>query len=279
VNAVKEGFVLGALARPLQRLGRAASHFALPVYAILALAYLFAPIAIIVLFSFNDAQGRFNFVWQGFTLDHWLDPFKISALSDAMILSLQIAAISTVIATAFGTLIALAMIRYRFVGLAIVSAIILLPLTTPEVVMGSSLLTLFLNQGISLGFNTTVIAHVMFNISFVVVVVRARLGGFDWTLEEAAMDLGANEWRTFRKVTLPLIFPGILAAALLAFALSIDDFIITLFTSGQEVTFPLWVWGAARTAVPPQINVIGTLILVTTVTLVGVSLLLQRRRT
>jgi spermidine/putrescine transport system permease protein len=145
--------------------------------------------------------------------------------------------------------------------------------------MGSSLLTLFLNQGIPLGFNTIIFAHVMFNISFVVVVVRARLRGFDWTLEEAAMDLGANEWRTFRKVTLPLIFPGILAAALLAFALSMDDFIITLFTSGQEVTFPLWVWGAARTAVPPQINVIGTLILVTTVTLIGASLLLQRRRT
>jgi spermidine/putrescine transport system permease protein len=256
-----------------------AGHIALPVYAVLALAYLFAPIAIIVLFSFNDVRGRFNFVWQGFTLKHWLDPFKIPALTDAMILSLKIAAVSTLIATALGTLIALALIRYRFVGIAAVSLLILLPLTTPEVVMGSSLLTLFLNQGIPLGFNTIIFAHVMFNISFVVVVVRARLRGFDWTLEEAAMDLGANEWRTFRKVTLPLIYPGILAAALLAFALSMDDFIITLFTSGQEVTFPLWVWGAARTAVPPQINVIGTLILVTTVTLIGASLLLQQRRT
>ena len=256
-----------------------AGHIALPVYAVLALAYLFAPIAIIVLFSFNDVRGRFNFVWRGFTLDHWLEPFKIPALTDAMILSLKIAAVSTLIATALGTLIALALIRYRFVGIAAVSLLILLPLTTPEVVMGSSLLTLFLNQGIPLGFNTIIFAHVMFNISFVVVVVRARLRGFDWTLEEAAMDLGANEWRTFRKVTLPLIYPGILAAALLAFALSMDDFIITLFTSGQEVTFPLWVWGAARTAVPPQINVIGTLILVTTVTLIGASLLLQRRRT
>ena len=264
--------------RFLQRLARAAGRIAVPVYAALALAYLFAPIAIIVLFSFNDIRGRFNFVWQGFTLDHWLDPFKIPALTDAMILSLKIAAVSTLIATALGTFIALALIRYRFVGIAAVSLLILLPLTTPEVVMGSSLLTLFLNQGIPLGFNTIVFAHVMFNISFVVVVVRARLRGFDWTLEEAAMDLGANEWRTFRKVTLPLIFPGILAAALLAFALSMDDFIITLFTSGQEVTFPLWVWGAARTAVPPQINVIGTLLLVTTVTLIGASLFLQRRR-
>lgn len=275
-----KGAVVGrSQPRLLQRLARVAGHIALPVYAVLALAYLFAPIAIIVLFSFNDVRGRFNFVWQGFTLNHWLDPFKIPALTDAMILSLKIAAVSTLIATALGTLIALALIRYRFVGIAAVSLLILLPLTTPEVVMGSSLLTLFLNQGIPLGFNTIIFAHVMFNISFVVVVVRARLRGFDWTLEEAAMDLGANEWRTFRKVTLPLIFPGILAAALLAFALSMDDFIITLFTSGQEVTFPLWVWGAARTAVPPQINVIGTLILVTTVTLIGASLLLQRRRT
>lgn len=275
-----KGAVVGrSQPRLLQRLARVAGHIALPVYAVLALAYLFAPIAIIVLFSFNDVRGRFNFVWQGFTLNHWLDPFKIPALTDAMILSLKIAAVSTLIATALGTLIALALIRYRFVGIAAVSLLILLPLTTPEVVMGSSLLTLFLNQGIPLGFNTIVFAHVMFNISFVVVVVRARLRGFDLTLEEAAMDLGANEWRTFRKVTLPLIFPGILAAALLAFALSMDDFIITLFTSGQEVTFPLWVWGAARTAVPPQINVIGTLILVTTVTLIGASLLLQRRRT
>jgi spermidine/putrescine transport system permease protein len=273
--------VVGGRSQPrfLQRLARVAGHIAVPVYAALALAYLFAPIAIIVLFSFNDIRGRFNFVWQGFTLDHWLDPFKIPALTDAMILSLKIAVVSTVIATALGTFIALALIRYRFVGIAAVSLLILLPLTTPEVVMGSSLLTLFLNQGIPLGFNTIIFAHVMFNISFVVVVVRARLRGFDWTLEEAAMDLGANEWRTFRKVTLPLIFPGILAAALLAFALSMDDFIITLFTSGQEVTFPLWVWGAARTAVPPQINVIGTLLLVTTVTLIGVSLLLQQRRT
>ncbi len=275
-----QGAVVGrSQPRLLQRLARVAGHIALPVYAVLALAYLFAPIAIIVLFSFNDVRGRFNFVWQGFTLDHWLEPFKIPALTDAMILSLKIAAVSTLIATALGTLIALALIRYRFVGIAAVSLLILLPLTTPEVVMGSSLLTLFLNQGIPLGFNTIIFAHVMFNISFVVVVVRARLRGFDLTLEEAAMDLGANEWRTFRKVTLPLIFPGILAAALLAFALSMDDFIITLFTSGQEVTFPLWVWGAARTAVPPQINVIGTLILVTTVTLIGASLLLQRRRT
>jgi spermidine/putrescine transport system permease protein len=266
-------------ARLLQRVARVVGHYGLIVYAALALAYLFVPIAIIVLFSFNDIRGRFNFVWQGFSLDAWRDPFAIPALTDAIVLSLKIAAVSTVIATTLGTFIALALIRYRFIGASATNLLILLPLTTPEVVLGSSLLTLFLNWGIPLGFTTIVIAHVMFNISFVVVTVKARLQGFDWVLEEAAMDLGASEWRTFRKVTFPLIFPGILAAALLAFALSVDDFIITLFNSGQEVTFPLYVWGAARVAVPPQINVMGTIILVASVTLVVASLLLQRRRT
>lgn len=257
-------------------------HFAgrywIIVYAALALGYLFLPIGVMILFSFNDIQGRFNFVFQGFTLDAWLDPFSVPGLADSMLLSLQIAAISTVIATALGTLIAVALIRYRFFGLSATNLLVLIPLTTPEIVLGASLLTLFLQFGIQTGFTTIVIAHVMFNISYVVVTVKARLRGFDWALEEAAMDLGANEIQTFRKVTLPLIFPGILAAALLAFALSLDDFIITLFNSGQEVTFPLYVWGAARVAVPPQINVMGTWILLATVSLMGFSLLLQRRR-
>ena len=195
-----------------------------------------------------------------------------------MLLSLEIAAISTVIATALGTFIALALIRYRFFGFSATNLLVLIPLTTPEIVLGASLLTLFLQLGVQTGFMTIIIAHVMFNISYVVVTVKARLRGFDWTLEEAAMDLGANEFQTFRKVTLPLIFPGILAAALLAFALSLDDFIITLFNSGQEVTFPLFVWGAARVAVPPQINVMGTMIMGSTVILMVLSLLLQRRR-
>ena len=248
------------------------------VYATLALGYLFLPIAVMVLFSFNDIEGRFNFVWQGFTLKHWMEPFKDPALSDAMLLSLRVAAISTVIATVLGTLVALALVRYRFFGSGPTNLLIILPLTTPEIVMGASLLTLFLEMNVQTGFWTIVIAHVMFNISYVVVTVRTRLRGFDWTLEEAAMDLGANEIQTFRKVTLPLIFPGILAGALLAFALSLDDFIITLFNSGQEVTFPLYVWGAARTAAPPQVNVIGSMILVSTVGLLVLSLLLQRRR-
>jgi spermidine/putrescine transport system permease protein len=247
-------------------------------YAALALGYLFLPIGVMILFSFNDIQGRFNFVFQGFTLDAWLDPFAVPGLADSMLLSLEVAAISTIIATALGTLIAVALIRYRFFGVSATNLLVLIPLTTPEIVLGASLLTLFLQFNIQPGFTTIIIAHVMFNISYVVVTVKARLRGFDWRLEEAAMDLGANEIQTFRKVTLPLIFPGILAAALLAFALSLDDFIITLFNSGQEVTFPLYVWGAARVAVPPQINVMGTWILLATVALIGLSLLLQRRR-
>ena len=248
------------------------------VWAALALGYLFLPIAVMVLFSFNHIEGRFNFVWNGFSLDAWRHPFAVGGLSDAMLLSLEIAAISTIISTALGTLIALALIRYRFFGFSATNLLVLIPLTTPEIVLGASLLTLFLQLGVQTGFATIVIAHVMFNISYVVVTVKARLRGFDWTLEEAAMDLGANEFQTFRKVTLPLIFPGILAAALLAFALSLDDFIITLFNSGQEVTFPLFVWGAARVAVPPQINVMGTMIMGSTVVLMVLSLLLQRRR-
>lgn len=258
-------------------LGFVASN-AILAYAALALGYLFLPIGVMVLFSFNDIEGRFNFVFQGFTLDSWLDPFAVPGLADAMILSLEIAAISTIVATALGTMIALALIRYRFFGFSATNLLVLIPLTTPEIVLGASLLTLFLQLGIQTGFTTIVIAHVMFNISYVVVTVKARLRGFDWALEEAAMDLGANELQTFRKVTLPLIFPGILAAALLAFALSLDDFIITLFNSGQEVTFPLFVWGSARVAVPPQINVMGTWILLSTVALIALSLVLQRRR-
>lgn len=260
------------------RVLRLMGHHWITVYAAMALGYLFLPIGVMILFSFNDVAGRFNFVWQGFTLDAWLDPFRVPGLGDAMLLSLKIAAISTVIATTLGTLIALALVRYRFIGLPATNLLVLLPLATPEIVLGASLLTLFLQLGVQTGFTTIIIAHVMFNISYVVVTVRARLRGFDWTLEEAAMDLGANEFRTFRKVTLPLIFPGILAGALLAFALSLDDFIITLFNSGQEVTFPLYVWGAARVAVPPQINVMGTMILLGTVAMIVASLLIQRRR-
>ena len=255
-----------------------ARHHVLTVYALLAFTYLLLPIAVVVAFSFNNPVGRFNFTWQGFTLDNWTDPFGFPGVRDAIMLSLQIAAVSSVVATALGTLVALALVRYRFRGGGLTNLLIFMPMATPEVVMGASLLTLFLNFGVQLGFTTILLAHIMFNISYVVVTVKARLVGFDRHLEEAAMDLGANEWTTFTRVTLPLIAPGILAAGLLSFALSIDDFVITYLVSGAEVTFPLFVWGAARVAAPPQINVIGTAIFAVAVLLMLGNVLLQRRR-
>jgi spermidine/putrescine transport system permease protein len=248
------------------RVGRFVRHHVLTVYVLLALGYLFLPIAIVVAFSFNNPAGRFNYTWQGFTFKNWTNPFGYPGLGGALRVSIEIAVLSAIFATILGTLIALALVRYRFKGSATTNLLIFIPMTTPEVVMGASLLTLFLNWRIPQGFGTILIAHIMFNISYVVVTVRARLVGFDRHLEEAAMDLGANEFVTFVRVTLPLIMPGILAAGLLAFALSIDDFVITYFNAGSTITFPLFVWGAARVALPPQINVIGTAIFAVAVT-------------
>jgi spermidine/putrescine transport system permease protein len=256
----------------------------LTFFAILAFVYLLVPIAVVVLFSFNDPIGRFNFTWQGFTLKNWQHPFAYPGLGDAVRLSIEIAIFSSIIATILGTLMALALVRYEFRGGGATNLLIFLPMATPEIVMGSSLLTLFLNQGpfglfgFTLGFTTILIAHIMFNISFVVVTVRARLAGYDRHLEEAAMDLFANPWITFFRVTLPLIAPGILAGFLLAFALSVDDFVITYLVSGAEVTFPLFVWGAARVAVPAQINVIGSAIFFIAVAIMLANVLVQYRR-
>jgi spermidine/putrescine transport system permease protein len=251
---------------------------ALTVYAALAFAYLLLPIAVVIAFSFNDPKGRFNFTWQGFTFDNWLHPFDYPALGPAVRLSLEIAALSAVFATAIGTLMALALVRYGFRGRGLINTLIFLPMTTPEIVMGASLLTLFLNRNIATGFTTILIAHIMFNISYVVVTVKARLVGFDRHLEEAAMDLGATPWVTFRKVTLPLIAPGIMSAGLIAFALSVDDFVITYFNAGSETTFPLFVWGSARVAVPPQINVVGSMIFLVAIGLALANIIIQRRR-
>jgi spermidine/putrescine transport system permease protein len=250
----------------------------LTVYAVLAFTYLLLPIAVVIAFSFNDPAGRFNYTWQGFTLDNWRNWDGVPGLTGAMSLSLQIAALSSIVATILGTLIALALVRYGFAGRSATNFLIFLPMAAPEIVLGASLLTLFLTLHFATGFLTILIAHIMFNISFVVVTVKARLVGFDRHLEEAAMDLGANEWTTFRKVTLPLIAPAILAGALLTFALSVDDFVITYFNSGSEVTFPLFVWGAARVGAPPQVNVIGTMIFVVALGLMLVNILLQRRK-
>jgi spermidine/putrescine transport system permease protein len=253
-------------------------HHVLTIYAALALLYLFLPIAIVIAFSFNNPAGRFNFTWQGFTLDNWLHPFDYPGLGSAVRLSLVIAFASSLIATALGTAIAMALVRYGFRGRGVVNLLIFLPMTTPEIVLGASLLTLFLNRGVATGVGTILIAHIMFNISYVVVTVKARLVGFDRHLEEAAMDLGATPAVTFRKVTLPLIAPGIMAAGLIAFALSIDDFVITYFNAGSKITFPLFVWGSARVAVPPQINVIGSMIFVIALGLMALNIIIQRRR-
>ena len=263
---------------PLARAGGFARAHALTAFAVLALLYLLVPIAVVVVFSFNDPVGRFNYTWQGFTFAHWGDPFAFPDLADAVAVSLQIAALATVGATILGTLIALALVRYTFRGRGATNLLIFLPMATPEIVMGSSLLTLFLNLGVPLGFTTILIAHVMFNVSYVVVTVRARLVGFDRHLEEAALDLFATPWTTFFRVTLPLIAPGLVAAALLAFALSVDDFVITYLVSGAEQTFPLFVWGSARVGVPPHVNVIGTIIFFTAVLLMLANVVFQRRR-
>jgi spermidine/putrescine transport system permease protein len=276
----------GAEAVAAPRPGRSAAAVAfaavrrhvLTLYALLAFTYLLLPVGVVVAFSFNRPRGRFNYTWQGFTFDNWIHWDAVPGIRSAVEVSLEIAAISSVVATILGALIALALVRYGFRGRGATNLLIFLPMSTPEIVLGASLLTLFLTMNVSTGFLTIVIAHIMFNISYVVVTVKARLVGFDRHLEEAAMDLGANEWTTFSRVTLPLIAPGILAALLLAFALSVDDFVITNFNAGTTVTFPLFVWGAARAAVFPQINVIGTAIFVAAIVAMLVNIALQRRR-
>src|SRR5919205_2897050 len=242
-------------------------HHVLTVYSILFFAYLMLPIVVVVMFSFNHPSGKFNYVWQGFTWDNWRYWDGVPGIRSAITLSLEIALLASIVATALGTLIALALVRYGFRGRGATNILIFLPLSTPEIVLGASLLTLFLNLNVVFGFWTILIAHVMFCISFAVVTVKARLVGFDRHLEEAAMDLGANEWTTFRKVTLPLIAPAMLAAGLLGLALSIDDFVITYLNAGPVQTFPIFVWGIARVAVPPQVNVVASAIFLVAIAL------------
>jgi spermidine/putrescine transport system permease protein len=235
----------------------------LTVFAILVIAYLMLPIAVVIAFSFNAPAGRFNYVWEGFTLDNWANWNGVLGIQSAVITSFEVGILATVVATALGTLIAMAIVRHRFAGRGATNLLVFLPMSTPEIVLGASLLTLFLNTTavFQLGFVTIFIAHVMFIVSFIVVTVKARLIGFDRHLEEAAMDLGANEFTTFRKVTLPLLAPAIVAAALLGFALSIDDFVITYFNGGSvDQTFPVFVWGISRVSVPPQVNVVASAI-------------------
>jgi spermidine/putrescine transport system permease protein len=260
--------------RPLRaRLG----GLLLPGFTGLLLLFLFAPIAVMIAFSFNDPAGRQNITWQGFTLRNYVDLWGRSQITDPMVLSLVVATISTVVATTFGTMIGLALTRYAFRGRWLMNLLIFIPMTAPEIILGASLLTLWISLGVERGFLTILVSHIMFNISFVVVTIRARLVGFNRSLEEAGMDLYADGRTTFWKITFPLIFPGILSAALLAFALSIDDYVITLFSAGRTVTFPLWVFGVSRLGIPPEVNVLGTLIFLTALTFIGIQLWNGRR--
>jgi spermidine/putrescine transport system permease protein len=249
------------------------------IYAGIAVAYMLVPIAVIAVFSFGETpRDRLNFSLDGgFTLEYWTSVFSIDELNDAMILSLELAALTTLIATVIGTLMALALVRHSFFGRRGANLLIVLPMATPEVVIGAALLSLFVIYGLALGFTTLLIAHVMFSISFVVVVVRSRLIGFDRSIEEAAADLGATPLQTFRYVTLPLLAPGVMAAGLLAFALSIDDFVISNFNSGTTVTFPLYVYGAALRGIPIQVNVFATLLFALTVAAIALTIWQQRR--
>jgi spermidine/putrescine transport system permease protein len=245
--------------------------------AILVLFYMLAPIGVIALFSFNDPVGRFNFEWIGFTTQYWQDPFGITALTDSLLVSIRLAFLTSLGATILGTLIAIALVRYQFFGRRAANLLIVIPMATPEVVIGASLLSMFLVYGAKLGFGTLLIAHIMFSISFVVIIVRSRLIGFDRRLEEAAADLGASALTTFRTVTLPLLAPGVASAAMLSFALSIDDFVISNFNSGATVTFPLYIFGANQRGIPVQVNVIATMLFTVTV-IAMLAVIVQQRR-
>ncbi|HET8861627.1 MAG TPA: ABC transporter permease [Solirubrobacterales bacterium] len=252
---------------------------ALPVYACLAVAYMLIPIVVIAVFSFAATpKGKLTFgLEHGFTTEYWSSAFSLPELNEALLTSLRLAALATAISTVIGTLMAIALVRHRFHGRRAVNLLIVIPMATPEVVIGASLLSMFIYYSFALGFSTLLIAHVMFSISFVVVVVRSRLIGFDRHLEEAAADLGATPLATFRYVTLPLLAPGILAAALLAFSLSIDDFVISNFNSGTTVTFPLYVFGVALRGIPVQVNVLATMLFALIAVAVCLVLWQQRR--
>jgi spermidine/putrescine transport system permease protein len=232
----------------------------LHAYTLVLIAWLILPIAIMILFGFNDTRSKQNFEWQGFTLKWYRHLFDKSDLTTAVVNSLTIALLSTLITTVLGTFAGLALGRYRFRGKGSTNLVLFMAISCPEIVMGASLLSMFVTFNLPRGYLTILVAHVMFSIAFVAVTVRARVVGLDPAVEEAAQDLGAGPWTRFRLVTLPMIMPGVLAGALLAFVLSIDDFIITNFTSGTTVTFPLWIYGSTRTGTPPQVNVMGTLI-------------------
>jgi spermidine/putrescine transport system permease protein len=255
------------------------TRFILPTYAGLVMLYLVTPILIMILYGFNNSgPKRVSFRWLGWSLYGYIHLFAKPDLTQALKNSLLVGVVSTIIATILGTLIALALVRYRYRGRSATDFVLFLNISAPEIVLGASLLSLFISFGVPRGIATIIIAHVMFNIAYVAVTVRARLAGFDRSLEEAAGDLGASPMQTFVKVTLPIIWPGILAGGLLAFALSIDDFIITNFNAGTTQTFPLWVYGAVKVGIPPQVFVMGTLIFTGGVVIAAINVVAARRK-
>ncbi|GAA3950724.1 ABC transporter permease [Actinomadura viridis] len=249
----------------------------LRIYTHLLIAWLVLPVAVMIAFGFNDTAGKQNFRWEGFTLRWYADLFDRPDLTTALVNSLTIALLSTLISTVLGTLAGLALGRFRFRGRGAATLVLFLAISCPELVMGASLLSMFVTFGLPRGYGTILAAHVMFSIAFVAITVRARASTLDPAVEEAARDLGAGPWTRFRLVTLPMIRPGVVAGALLAFVLSIDDFVITGFTSGATVTFPLWVYGSTRTGTPPQVNVMGTLIFAAGVLIAVLSVRRERR--
>lgn len=257
-----------------------AREHVLAAVTLVIFVFMLLPNAVILWMSFNKPVGRFDYVWHAFSLDAWRNPCANSEMCHSIGLSLRVGVVATVVATVLGTMIAFAMVRYRFRARSGVNALLFLPMAAPEVVMGATLAALFFNTigpG-GLGFWTITIAHVMFCVSYVVVTVKSRLAGMDPTLEKAAQDLYATPTQTFLKVTLPLVAPGIAAAALLAFALSVDDYIITVFTAGNLETFPMYIWGSVQRAYPAQIDVIGSLMLICTMAIIALSQILGRAR-
>jgi spermidine/putrescine transport system permease protein len=261
-----------------RRRHRVSGRWILPFWGWAVIAWLSLPIIVMIVFGFNNTTGKFNIKWQGFTLHWYRDLFDIDDLTTALLNSIKIAALSTVLATILGTLLGVALGRYKFRGSGSVTLLLFANIAAPEVVLGAALLSMFLTLGVPRGYWTILIAHVMFSLAYVAVTVRARMAGMDPSLEEASRDLGAGPITTFFRVTLPGIMPGVMSGALLAFALSIDDYIITSFNAGNTVTFPLWVYGASRVGVPPQVNVMGTLIFAFGVILALVGLIASRRK-
>lgn len=247
-------------------------------YTWLVIAWLVLPVLIMIAFGFNDTPGRYNQTWDGFTLKWYGRVFEVDELTKALLISLVVALVTALAAGALGTGIGYALGRYRFRGSGVVNLVMFATISSPELVMGASLLTLFVSVGAGLGVVTITIAHIMFSISFVAVIVRARVLTLDRSIEEAAADLGATPWTTFWRITFPLILPAVSAGMTLAFALSVDDFVVTNFTAGTTVTFPLWIWGSSRVGIPPQVNVMGTLIFLAGVLIAVASSLRSRRR-